>query len=181
VATTPGPGHAGSAYPHPGYPGHGGPYYRHGGYYGYGHYYGYPYYYGYPSYYGYGGFSFSVGVGLGYPYGYAYPYPYAYGGYPPYGYGYSQPSGYPGYVVAEPGRTSAGSVRIVVGQRDAEVFVDGYYVGAAGDFDGASGQLSLEPGPHRIELRLGGFEPVAFDVNVQPGQTVTYRTGLRPS
>ena len=39
--------------------------------------------------------------------------------------------------------------------------------------------LDLEPGPHRIEIRADGFEPVAFDVNVEPGRTITYRTELR--
>ncbi len=143
----------------------------------------YPYYYGYP------GFSFSLG--FGYPYGYAYPY--AYGYYPWYGspaYGspaYGSPAyrlspayASPGSVAVAPGR-GYGGVRIVVEQRDAQVFVDGYYVGVVDDFDEGSQQANLEPGPHRIEIRYDGFEPVTFDVNIQPGQTVTYRMRLRPS
>jgi hypothetical protein len=169
----PAPGRAG--YPRPGYPG--------GAYYGYGHHYsGYPYYYGYPGYsYGYPGFSFSLGFGFGYPYGYAYPYPYRYGYSPwPYPYGYAPWYGYPGYVAVAPG-AGYGGVRIAVDQRDAEVLVDGHYMGVVDNFDGTFQQVNLEPGPHRVEVRRDGFEPVTVDVNIQPGRTVTYRVPLRPA
>jgi len=171
--TSPRPGGAG--YPHPGYPG--------GPYYGYGrHYSGYPYYYGYPGYsYGYPGFSFSLGFGFGYPSGHAYPYPYAYGYSPwPYPYGYAPWYGYPGYVAVAPG-AGYGGVRIAVDQRDAEVFVDGHYMGVVDNFDGTFQQVNLEPGPHRVEVRRDGFQPVTVDVNIQPGRTVTYRMPLRPA
>jgi hypothetical protein len=172
-------------YPAYGYPGYGHPAYGHYPYYGYGYgyhypYYGYPYYgYGYPCcgypYYGYGGVSIgfgigfgwgSIGFGYGYPsYGYAYPYaPYPY-------YGAS-------YVV--PVQTSGG-VRIDVPQRDAEVTVDGYYAGTVEDFNGRTQQLNLQPGAHHVEVRANGFEPLSFDVNIEPGKTVTYRTQLRPA
>ncbi len=132
-------------------------------------YYGYPYsfnYYGYPRFYGYPGY-----------YGYS---PYANGwygyGYPAYGYG---PYAYQGSVGVAPGRPYGG-VRIDLPERDAEVLVDGYYAGIVDDFDGTFQELKLEPGPHRIEIRAEGFEPVAFDVDVEFGRTITYRTRLRP-
>ena len=98
----------------------------------------------------------------------------------PYPYGYAPWYGYPGYVAVAPG-AGYGGVRIVVGQRDAEVFVDGHSIGVVDDFDGTFQQVNLEPGPHRVEVRRDGFEPVTFDVNIQPGRTVTYRTPLRPA
>jgi hypothetical protein len=113
------------------------------------------FYYGYP---------WSVG-----PHGYAYPYGYRYYGDPGYGYG-----GYPGYAVR-----SYGGVRIDLPQRDAEVYVDGYYAGVVGDFDGAFQQVNLEPGPHRIEIRARGYEPATFDVNIEPGRTIRYRAPLQ--
>jgi hypothetical protein len=119
--------------------------------------YGYPWYVG-PYLYGYGGYG----------YGYGYPYPYGYG-YPPYGY-YGPYAGYRSY----------GGVRIALPQREAEVLVDGYYTGVVDDFDGNLQQINLEPGPHHIEVRAEGFEPAEFDVNVEPGRTITYRTDLRP-
>jgi hypothetical protein len=117
--------------------------------------YGSPFYaYGYPAY--------------GYPaYGYGYGYP-AYG-YAPYGYGYGGYSGRP-----------YGGVRIDLPQRDAEVYVDGYFVGVVDNFDGAFQQANIEAGPHRIEIRAPGFETIVFDVNVEPGRTITYRASMRP-
>ena len=134
------------------------------------------YYYGYRP-------GLTVGFYAGYPYrypyysryGYGYPYPpYGYGD--PYGYGYS--GGYPyfpaGYVTTAPG-FAYGVVRIEGAPPDAQVFADGYYVGVVDDFDGAFQHLNLQAGPHRIEIRAPGLPEIAFDVNVQPGQTITYR------
>jgi hypothetical protein len=153
-----GPGHA-VARPPGNYPNNGqGNYYGHGHAY-YGGYYGYPWYGGYYGY-GYGyPYGFSVGFGFGYP---------AYGGY----YGYPA-YGYPAYV------QSYGGVRISVPQRDAEVFVDGYYAGVVDQYDGTFQQVNLVPGTHRIEVRAPGFDSAVFDVNVQPGQTISYRAPLR--
>lgn len=171
-----------------------GPYGGGGGYgYGYRPYYS-PYYYRpYYSPYYYGAFApgFSVGlafgfgygsVGFGYsgyygPYGYGaygYPYGYGYGGYP-YGNVYAAP--YAGYGYGQP----YGGIRIDLPQRDAEVWADGYFAGTVDNFDGSMQQLSLTPGPHRVEVRQNGFEPVSFEVNVEPGRTVTYKTMLRPA
>ena len=118
--------------------------------------------------------SFRLGYGYSYPYGYRYGYP-AYG----YGYGYGYPVPPPGYLAAVPGRPYGG-VRITDAPRDAEVFADGYYVGIVDDFDGVFQHLNLEAGPHRIEIRAPGLPPIAFDVRVEPGETITYRAAIRP-
>ncbi len=149
-------GGGGGGYPgggHPGYPGGGYGHY-HYPYYGYYGYYGYPY-----GYYPYGwGWSIGIGFGYGYPYGYAgYGYPYGY-------------YGYPGYA------PNYGGVKIAGAPGDASVFVDGYYVGVADDFDGTFQQINLEAGPHHIEVTKEGAPPAAVDVNIRPGQTVTFRT-----
>jgi hypothetical protein len=148
----------GGGYPGGGYPGggryYGGGYYRPYGYYGY---YGYPY--GYYPY----GWGLSVGFGFGYPYGYVG----GYGGYPYGGYAY----GYPGYAVS-----TYGGVKIENAPRDAAVYADGYYVGTVDDFDGSFQKLNLDAGAHHIEvMRPGGAPPASVDVNIRPGQTVTFR------
>ena len=130
------------------------------------------FFYGYPGYYG--SYAYGSPYRYGYaPYGYAYePYGYGYEAYryaPPYGYGFSGYAGRP-----------YGGVRIDLPQRDAEVSVDGYFVGIVDDFDGVLQQANVEAGPHRIEIRAPGFEPVSFDVNVEPGRTITYRSSMRP-
>ena len=63
--------------------------------------------------------------------------------------------------------------------RDASVFVDGYFAGQVDDFDGVFQRLHLEPGPHRIEVRADGYEPLTFEVRIPPDRTVTYSGELR--
>ena len=140
-----------------------------------------PYYYGRRP-----GLTIGFYGGYGYPYGYPYRYgyPYAYGypyGYSSYGYpygGYDYPLPPAGYVSAAPG-VAYGGVRIQGVPEDAQVFADGYYMGVVDDFDGAFKHLNLQAGAHRIEIRLDGYAPVAFDVNVLPGQTITYHADQR--
>jgi len=57
------------------------------------------------------------------------------------------------------------------------VYADGYYVGVVNDFDGRFQHLNLEPGPHRLEIRVENRQPISFEVNVRPGETITYRAG----
>ena len=64
--------------------------------------------------------------------------------------------------------------------RFGEVLVDGYYAGVVNDYDGIFQRLRLEEGPHRIEIREPGFEPLAFDVLILPGETITYEGYLQP-
>jgi hypothetical protein len=94
--------------------------------------------------------------------------PYAAYGYPAYPY----TSDY-GYYSVVPGRPY-GALRIVDAPRDARVFVDGYYAGVVDDYDGVFQHLNLEVGPHHIEIEAAGYPPVAFDVRIDPGRTVTY-------
>ena len=133
----------------------------------YGHYYP---YYGYP--------SIGLGFSYGYPgyYGHGFGYPWY--GYRSYGYGYGY-YGYPGYITAAP-RQAYGRVHIENAPPDAQVFVDGYYAGLVDDFDGVRQYLRLEPGPHQVEIRAPELETLVFDVNVQPGQTITYRARMQP-
>ena len=127
-----------------------------------------PRYYGsvrHPRYYGPGG-SFSVYFGIGN--GYLYGSPYA-------GrvYGYAGPRSYGS-------RVYYGDIRLQVRPRNAAVYVDGYYAGIVDDFDGVFQRLTLEVGPHEIELDAPGLAPQLFDVYVDPAQTVNLRTELYP-
>ena len=114
-------------------------------------------------YYGPGGnFSVYFGLGNGYLYGspwsgrvYGYRAPYAYST-----------------------RVYYGDVRLMVQPRDAAVYVDGYYAGVVDNFDGVFQRLTLEVGPHTIELDAPGLEPQVYDVYVDPLRTTTIRTDL---
>jgi hypothetical protein len=139
-------------------------------------------YYGYANY-GYYGYRSNLwwpgyGMGLSYFYDPFYD-PYLYSG----GYGYGA-----GYYGADPGSVyggygrgyhDTGALRLKVKPRDAQVLVDGYFVGTVDDFDGVFQRLGIESGSHQIELRAPGFEPVQFDVLITPGDTITYKGEMR--
>lgn len=94
------------------------------------------------------------------------------------GSGYRYGSPYSGRVYGNWGRSGYGSrvyygdVRLQVKPRDAAVYVDGYYAGVVDDFDGFFQRLTLEVGPHEIEIVAQGLEPVLYNVYVDPARTV---------
>jgi hypothetical protein len=110
--------------------------------------------------------------GYAYPYSYGYPYAHPYG-YGAYGYGY-RGYGYPGYGYP-PAAAAYGDIRFQGRPKDAQVYVDGYYAGIVDDFDGTFQRLTVEPGPHQIEIVVPGAPPFTVDVNAQPGRTITIR------
>lgn len=132
----------------------------------------------YNNYYNYSRRSYPYGYGaFGLGYFYYDPYSWYPGGYSTYagpGY-YSQSYGYPrsyGYGF------DIGELRLQVSPRHAQVFVDGYYAGTVDDYDGAFQSLKLESGPYQIEIAAPGYETLAFDVRISPGQKINYRGDL---
>lgn len=119
----------------------------------------------------------------------------SYGGrnYPVAGFGYVVPAFGLGwtYLAAEPGPAQAaeplpdvqplrryGTLRVeVLAAASAQVYVDGYYVAAG---DQAAAGLDLEPGPHRVEVRAAGYEPLTFDVRIAQDQVITFRDAMKP-
>jgi hypothetical protein len=125
---------------------------------------------------GHGGAHVVVGFGWGYPYwGSGYPY-WGLGwgwGYPYWGWGNPYWGAYPHAP------DNSAELKLEVKPKDAQVYVDGYYVGIVDDFDGAFQRMELEAGPHRVEIRAAGFQTIAFDVRIEPNDTVTYRGQLQ--
>jgi len=80
----------------------------------------------------------------------------------------------PGQVMPPP---AIGLLRFDVTPRSAQVFVDSFYAGTIADIE-AQRVLTLVAGPHRIELRAAGYQPVTFDVRIDPTDTIVYRTAL---
>jgi PEGA domain-containing protein len=94
------------------------------------------------------------------------PRPFVYApSYEPY-YWYARP--YYGYPYA----VGYGDVRTQITPKQAEVYVDGFYAGTAGDFDGVFKRLHLMPGGHAITLYLPGYRTITHDVYVRPDSTV---------
>ncbi len=88
-----------------------------------------------------------------------------------------------GYPVPNPyyGSEASGSVRLEIPQKEAEVYVDGYFVGDVDDFDGPLTHLELPVGPHRIEVKAPGYQTLTIEVFVQPGRMIRYRGSLQPN
>ena len=170
---------------------------------GYGYGYGHGYGYGYPRAYGSWFYSPGFAIGLGYrPYfaraGFVYPRPYGshfyFAGYP-YTVGYGYPWSYEGawgyghtpFVTPYYGVHAAdhpslyqGSMRLKIKPREAEVYVDGYYVGVVDSFDGLFQRLRLEEGPHRVEIHHPHHQPIERDVLIVAGETVTWEERMQP-
>ena len=127
-------------------------------------------YYYYPRYY-YNPYAFGYGpAGRGHFYFDLYYNSYIWHPYSAYRYGTYGSYGYP-----------VGELRLKVQPRDAQVFIDGYYAGRVDDFDGVFQSLRLEEGEYQVEIVLPGYEPLAFDVRILPGEKTTYEGDLIPA
>ena len=103
------------------------------------------------------------------------PYP----GWPWWGYPY--PYGYPPTSCRVYADWETTSVRLDVSPKDAQVYVDSHYAGVVDDFDGIFQRLTLRPGPHLIEIRKTGYRALAVEMNLYPGQSVSYRRTMEPA
>lgn len=126
-----------------------------------------------------------ISIGFGISIGYSVAYPFQY--YDPYGFynyrigvlpGYRTPttrgynSGYNPYY--DPYYDRVGGLSFNIDPSDADVYIDGEYVGYADDFSPGQMPLTLTAGRHRVELEAPGFMPVSFDITVVAGQVIPY-------
>ncbi len=58
-----------------------------------------------------------------------------------------------------------------------QLFVDGVFVGMLEDL---RGEVDLQPGPRRIEIRAPGYEALVFDARIEAQRITTYRGMLDP-
>jgi hypothetical protein len=116
---------------------------------------------------------YSFGLGLGY-YG-------GWGGY--YGGYYWNPFyyGYPAYYSYRPLRyNDFGALDLNVRPKKTEVWVDGQYVGTAGQFDGYPGHLWLGDGRHELIFYNQGFATVRREVKVLEGVVLDISHRMAP-
>jgi len=145
----------------------------------------YPYAYGYyypPAYYGYSAPA----------YGAPYPpasYPYTASGYPAapsaaYPTTAYPPPAYPaesGSIGVQQGHAqdNTGGVSFDISPSTAQVFVDGSYVGTAGEFGPSTQPLGLPAGRHRIEVREQDYQTITFNADIVAGQVVPYQGSMQ--
>jgi hypothetical protein len=112
-----------------------------------------------------------VGLGGGWGWGYwGWPGWYGYYGYP---YGY-----YDGARVYGPSSQYA-VIDTDVSPEEAQVYLDGRYIGTADDFDGYPDYLYLQPGRYRIEFRLDGYQTLTRQIEARPGMKLDFTDKLR--
>ncbi len=105
--------------------------------------------------------------------------PYFYSGfYRPYYWGLPAQYPYPPYGYYRYDLT--GSARLQVTPRNAEVFVDGYFVGVVDDFDGYWQRLHVEAGEHELQFHLEGYRTVRQKVLFRPQGTLKIEFAMEP-
>ena len=126
------------------------------------------------------GFGLWIGYPVAYP-TYFYPstpYPYAYAS------PYPMAHPYPTEIYPPPATTAAavgaaGGLSFDITPAEAGVYIDGYYMGTVSQFSPSQPPLALAPGRHHVEIREPGFEIIAFDIDILPGQVIPYQGDLR--
>jgi PEGA domain len=161
-------------------------------------------YYGYYDPFYYPRYSYGYAYPYPYPYPYSSPYPYpspysypspypaypppaypgtAYppGSYPPSAYppGSTQPaypqSGYPPQGSISPSQPNTGGMSFEIQPMDAQIYVDGRYVGTVGQFSPTSQPLGLTAGRHHIRITAPGYRAMEFDADIMSGEVLPYQ------
>ena len=76
--------------------------------------------------------------------------------------------------------SDAASLRIQVAPRQAEVYVDGYYVGIVDSFDGNFQRLDIPPGEHTIDIYLEGHRPIHETMRFVPRTGYQIKRTMEP-
>jgi hypothetical protein len=98
------------------------------------------------------------------------------------GYSHAFPSWYDPYIVGRPGYVRPympyGGVTFDIEPRDAELWIDGDYVGRVSDYSYYDPPLTLVAGRHYVEIRDRYSRPLAFEITVISGQVIPYQGTL---
>jgi hypothetical protein len=78
----------------------------------------------------------------------------------------------------QPGQANTGGLSFDITPKDAEVLVDGKFVGTVGEFTPTSQPLGLPAGHHQVEVRAPGYQAISLDVNIIAGQVIPYQGSM---
>lgn len=144
------------------------------------------------------GYGLLVGYPIGYPYPYAYPFLYEPAPYassstlsmaaPPrntYSNVESVTPGPPTVTgltcgVDPSASVPCGGVSFEVSPGNAQVSVEGVFVGTVDAFSSTEPPLALAPGLHYIEVRMPGYRTASFEVTITAGEVTPYQGALEP-
>jgi hypothetical protein len=71
-----------------------------------------------------------------------------------------------------------GMIRLMIEPEDASVYLDGYYMGDVGAFNGFHQRLRVRPGPHTLVVKREGFKTLRLELDVIAEKTVRIRRDL---
>lgn len=122
----------------------------------------------------------NIGFGLWLGYSVRYPWSWYYGGYRPRLYGYWD--GYvPGSVYyADRNVDYYGGLSFDIQPSDADLYIDGEFVGEVGLFTAYGEPLTLVPGWHRIAIVRDGYQTLEWDVEIEAGMVLPYHGVMEP-
>ena len=75
----------------------------------------------------------------------------------------------------QPDQSNLGGMSFEITPSDAQVFVDGNYVGTAGQFTPTTQPLGVGSGHHHVEIRDAGYKTMSVDVDIVAGQVIPYQ------
>lgn len=71
-------------------------------------------------------------------------------------------------------------LRIQGSPREAQVYLDGYFVGTVDDFDGFAQRLRVEPGEHDVQIYLQGYRTRTERMLFRPNESYKLSFALEP-
>jgi hypothetical protein len=98
-----------------------------------------------------------------------------YSGWDPFYAQYPYPYAYPRYYSG-----NWASARLEVKPRDAQVYLDGYFVGVVDQFDGVFQRLDLPTGEHELVIYTKGYRPYRQRTLFRPGESYRFKAILEP-
>ena len=86
----------------------------------------------------------------------------------------------PNSIGVQPGQAQAntGGLSFDITPSDAEVTIDGNFVGTVGQFTASSQPLGLSAGRHQVDVSAPGYRSIDFDVNIVAGQVIPYQGSM---
>jgi len=86
----------------------------------------------------------------------------------------------PNSIGVQPGQAQAntGGLSFDITPSDAEVTIDGNFVGTVGQFTASSQPLGLSAGRHQVDVSAPGYRSIDFDVNIIAGQVIPYQGSM---
>jgi hypothetical protein len=83
--------------------------------------------------------------------------------------------------VAPQPRAREGRLRLRVLPEDAAIYLDGAFLGRAGELAALHGALAVDEGTHVLEILRPGYEPRSLELRVEGRQPVDVQVELEPS